>query len=278
MLKRDIQIGQNFTLGHQRNDLVHVGVRVDVVQADPDAKLPQGLTQFLHAAFERPAIPEAGTVFDINSIGTGILGDHQQLTYTRPGQAFGFFHHVADRAADQIAAHIRDDAKAATVIAALRDFQVGVVAGGELHTLGWNQVDVRVVYRRVGHKLMDGADDLFVGGGTGNTEHLGMLLHNGLCVSTFSHTAGDNHFAILTDGLTDRIQGFLLCAIDKSAGIYHNHLGIFIAGYDIVSVHFQLGEYALGVNQGFGTAQTDEANFVVGHGKSSVGYFKGRQF
>ncbi len=38
MLERDVEIGEDLSLGHQRNDVVHVRVGIDVVHAHPDAE------------------------------------------------------------------------------------------------------------------------------------------------------------------------------------------------------------------------------------------------
>ena len=39
--------------------------------------------------------------------------------------------------------------------------------------------------------------------------------------------------------------------------------GVLVAGYDVVAVHFQLGEDALGIHQGLGATEADEADFVA---------------
>ena len=38
VLERDVEIGKNFALGHQRNDIVDMRVGVDVMQPHPDAE------------------------------------------------------------------------------------------------------------------------------------------------------------------------------------------------------------------------------------------------
>ena len=43
MLKGYVQIGQDFSFGHQRYYFVYVGVGVDIVQANPYAQLRERL-------------------------------------------------------------------------------------------------------------------------------------------------------------------------------------------------------------------------------------------
>ncbi len=122
MLQRDIQIRQNFAFRHQRDHVVNVRVRVDVVQTCPDAQLRQLFAQADHAGFHRLAVVEAGAVLHVHAVGRGVLGDHQQLFHARIRQTFGFGQHFANRTAHQIATHGRDDAEGAAVVAAFRNF------------------------------------------------------------------------------------------------------------------------------------------------------------
>ena len=70
---QSVCVGAHFAFGHQRDDLVHVGIGVNIVQAHPYTELSQRLAQFLHARFQRAAIPEAGAVFAVDAVGAGVL-------------------------------------------------------------------------------------------------------------------------------------------------------------------------------------------------------------
>ena len=122
VLQRNIEIRQNFAFRHQRDYIINVRVRIDVVQAHPDTELRQLFAQANHAGFDRHAVVEAAAMFDINAVGGGVLRDHQQLFDPGIGQAFGFRQHFANRTADQIAAHGRDDAEGAAMVAAFGNF------------------------------------------------------------------------------------------------------------------------------------------------------------
>ena len=73
MLERNVEIGQYLALSHKGYDFVNVGVGVHVMQARPDTKAGKGLSQLRHVGFYRLAVPEAGTEFCVNAVGTGVL-------------------------------------------------------------------------------------------------------------------------------------------------------------------------------------------------------------
>ena len=60
MLEGHVEIGQNFSLGHQRNQVVDAGIGIDVVQAHPQAELAEFAAQFKEPGLDRPAGVEAG--------------------------------------------------------------------------------------------------------------------------------------------------------------------------------------------------------------------------
>jgi hypothetical protein len=114
-------IGQDLAFGHQRDDFVDVGIRIHVVQPDPHAKTAERAHEVGHARLQRPAAPETGAVPDVNAVCAGVLRDDEKLLHAGFHERFGFLHHVADGPAYEIAAHRRDNAERATVVAAFRD-------------------------------------------------------------------------------------------------------------------------------------------------------------
>ena len=99
---------------------------------------------------------------------------------------------------------------------------------------------------------MHRANHLLISRGSGDTEHFGVQLHNGLRIVALAHAASDDDPAIFADGLADSVQRFLFCAVDESAGIDHHDICSLVSGNDIVPIHLQLGENTFGVNQCFG--------------------------
>ena len=79
-----------------------------------------------------------------------------------------------------------------------------------------------------------------------------LTMHAGNFFRVLAHAAGNNTLAVLAQGLADGVQGFLLGGIDKTTGIYYHHIGILIGGHDVIAVHLQLREDALGIDQGLG--------------------------
>ena len=69
MLQRNIQIGEDLAIAHQGDQLIHMGIGVDVMQADPQPQLGQLFTQRLHMGLDRHAIVETGSVLEIRAIG-----------------------------------------------------------------------------------------------------------------------------------------------------------------------------------------------------------------
>ena len=141
------------------------------MQTHPHTELPERFTQRLHLRFYRPPLPEPGAVSDIDPVGAGVLRNHQQLAHSGAHQTLGFIHHIADGAADQIAAHVGDDAETATVVAAFGNFQIGVVPGSQLDALWRHKIGERVVRGRMRHEFMHSAQHFFIRGRAGHTEY-----------------------------------------------------------------------------------------------------------
>ncbi|MNP04069.1 hypothetical protein D3C76_959740 [compost metagenome] len=246
MLEGDVQVRQQLAFGHQRDHVVDVRVRVDVVQAHPHAHARQRLAQLQHTGLHRLAVPEVHLVAQIDAVGAGVLGDHQQFLDAGLDQALGFAEHVADRAADQLAAHRRDDAEAAAVVAAFGNLQVGVVARSQLDALRRHQVDQRVVLGLRRDHFMDGIDHLLVLLRTGDGQYA--RVHIADAVFGDAHAAGDDDLAVLGDGFADGVQRLGLGAVDEAAGVDHHYVGILIGGHDLVALHAQLGEDSFGID------------------------------
>ena len=139
------------------------------------------------------------------------------------------------------------------------------MARRQFYALGWHQVGIGVMRWRVRHVLVYGTDHLFIGGRPGHAEHFRVQLADGIGIGPFAHTAGHDHPTVLAQGLANGIQRLLFGAVDKTAGIDHHELCIFVGRYNVVAIQFELGQDTLGVNQGLGAAQADEANgFLVG--------------
>ncbi len=226
------------------------------MQAHPHAHLAQLLAQLEHARLDRLAVPEVQLVLEVDAIGAGVLADHQDFLHAGLDQALGFAEHIAHRTADQLAAHGRDDAEAAAVVAAFGNLQIGVVTRGELDALWRHQVDEGVVLNVWRHHFMYRIDHLLVLLRAGNRQHAGM--HAADVVFVHAHAAGDDYLAVLGDRLANGVQRFGLGAVDETAGIDHHHIGILVGRHDLVTLHAQLGEDAFRVDRCLGATQAHE--------------------
>ena len=131
MLKRDIQVRQHALFVHQRDDLIDMGVGIDIVQPHPHAERPQRLRQRQEAGFQVLPAPLGAAIAQITPVGAGVLGDHQQFAHASAHQLLGLAQHFIDRARSQQSAQCRNDAEATFVIAALADLQIRIVARRE---------------------------------------------------------------------------------------------------------------------------------------------------
>ena len=104
VLERNVEIGQNLAFGHQRNDVVDMRVGVDVMQPHPDAEFAERACEIDELRAHLAAAPRARRVFDVETIGRGVLRDHQQFLHAGGHQFLRLAQHVAGRARHQIAA------------------------------------------------------------------------------------------------------------------------------------------------------------------------------
>ena len=257
MLERHIQVGQYPPLGHQRYDLVDVGIGVDVVQPDPHIKIGQCAHQVVHARFYRAALPEAGAVLYIHAIGTGVLRNDQQLLDAGLDEVLRLLHHVADRPADKVAAHRGNDAKAAAVVATLGDFQVGVMRGREFDALRRHKVGVGVV--RLGQVRVHRLEypGRIVRPGHRQHRRMRRLHHAVFC----PEAAGNDHLAVFRKRLADGVQRFGDRRVDEAAGIDDYEVRALVGRRHQVTLGAQLREDALRVDQRLGATKRHKAHF-----------------
>ena len=133
------------------------------------------------------------------------------------------------------------------------------MARGELDVRLRDQVDERALARRgVG---VDRFDHLLVLVRAGDREHLRM--GGADRIGLFAHAAGDDHAAVLGDGLTDRGEALFLGGIEEAAGVDQHHVGAGIVLGKGIAVGAQAGEDALGIDQRLGAAEADHADGLL---------------
>ncbi len=119
-----------------------------------------------------------------------------------------------------------------------------------------DQIDKGLVFRR--QVLMHRSDHFLVALRAGYLEHLRMPIENFLRLG--AQATGDDHLAVLGEGLADRIQRLIHRRIDETASVNYHQVRGGIARRHFISFRAQAGEDALGIDQCFGAAQTDKAH------------------
>ena len=202
------------------------------MQPDPRAKLAQGRGEIVEASAALDVPPTLRGVLQIHPIGARVLGNDQDFLDAGAHQLLGLAQYLADRTADEVAAHRGNDAEAAAMIAAFGDLQIGVMARRQLHALRRYEVEERLMLRR--QMLVHRGDHLFVALRTGDLEHLRMPVENLLRLC--SQAARDDHFAVLGQRFADRIERFIDRGIDEAAGIDDNQVGRAVARGHLVAL------------------------------------------
>ena len=264
VLERHVEVRQHLAFGHQRDHVVDVRVRIHVVQPDPRIarlrQLPEFPHQFVHPRLHGAACDEVELVANVDAIGAGVLRDHQQLLHALPDEVLGLAHHLPDGAAHEVAAHRRDDAEAAAMVAALGDLQVGVVPGSQLDPGRRHQVAERVVRPR--QVAMDVVEHLARRVRAGDRQDLGMDLRDEVLAARGLRpkAAGDDHLAVLGQRLADRIQRLLHGGIDEAAGVDDDEVGVLVGRAGRVALGAQLRDDQFGVDQRLRAAERNEAD------------------
>ncbi|EPX87276.1 hypothetical protein ruthe_00674 [Rubellimicrobium thermophilum DSM 16684] len=157
----------------------------------------------------------------VNPVGRGVLADHQKFAHASRNETLGLPQDGMGRTADQPAAQVGNDAEPTLVIAALRNLQIAVMARGQPHGLGRQQVDEGVGTRR--HGRMNGVQHLFVLMGPRHGQNPGM--RSGDVVRLGPEAAGDDHPAVALKRLADGLETLGLGTVEKAAGVDDHRIG-----------------------------------------------------
>ena len=145
VLERHVEVRQQLALGHQRDHVVDVRVRIDVVQPHPDAELAEPRTALMRVGTQprQPRCVASRRRRRWCPARSPATPSRRRAPGARPRRSTSS---IGRR--HEVAAHRRDDAEAAAVVAALGDLQVRVVARRQLHALRRHQIEERIVRRR----------------------------------------------------------------------------------------------------------------------------------
>ena len=256
VLEGNVEVGQHQPLGHQRHQLAHMGVGVDIVEPHPSAQAAQLAGEIGDMGAHLAALPRREVMLAVHAIGRGVLRDHQKLPHPRIHQLFRFAQDGMGRAAGQFAAHVGDDAEFAGMVAAFGNLQIAVMPGGQFDPGGGHQVDERIGRRR--HSLVHGVQDRLVLMGARHGQNLGMRAGDVLGFGT--KAARHQHLAVFAQGLANRLKAFGLCAVQKAAGVDDHRIRTLVIGANRVALGAQARQDAFTVHQRLGAAQGHHAN------------------
>ncbi len=73
VLERDVEIGKDFPLRHQRDDVIDMRVGIDVMQPHPDAEFAEFAREIDELGAHLALAPLACGIFEIDAVGRGVL-------------------------------------------------------------------------------------------------------------------------------------------------------------------------------------------------------------
>ena len=149
-----------------------------------------------------------------------------------------------------------DDAEGATVVAALRDFQIGIVTRREPDALLRDEIDERVVRR--GRRRAHGLEDALVILRSRDRQYVGKSRQ--YVFGLGAHASGHHHLAVFAQGGADRLQRLGLGAIEKAASVDDDHIGAGVAAREFIALRAQPRDDPLAVDQSLGTTERHEGN------------------
>lgn len=84
MLKRNIQIRQNFAFCHQFHHLINLRIGVNIMQTDPHSEFTQFARQIDETCLDRlTLIGKVDLVAAVNTVGRSVLANDHEFTHAR---------------------------------------------------------------------------------------------------------------------------------------------------------------------------------------------------
>ena len=217
------------------------------MHARPHAQRAERFGQLEHARFHRLAVDEIRAVFHVDTVRRCVLRNHQKFFHAGLHEGLGFAHHFANRATHQIAAHRRNNAEAATVIAAFADFQIRVVLRREFHAVIGHQIDELVV--RFRQMQMHRVHHFVRCVRAGNGEHFRVNVPNEIAVLLRAETARNDHFTVFGDSLANRVKRLRHGVVDKAAGVDHHQIRVAVIADGCVALRLQARQHLFAIDE-----------------------------
>ena len=223
---------------------------------DPGAELPALPREGCDAGLHLSILPGMGVVLAVDAVGGCVLGDHQKFPHAGLDKFLRLAQDRVDGAARKSAAHVGDDAEAASMVAAFGDLEIAEMARRKLQLRRGHQIPERIRVRR--HRPVYRVEHLLVLVRAGDREHRRMGAADILLLRP--QTSGDDDAAVLAQGLADGLEAFGLRAVEKTAGVHAHRVRSRIVAGDRVALRPQTGEDALAVHERLGAPEGHHAD------------------
>ncbi len=156
------------------------------------------------------------------------------------------------------------------MVAALGNLEIGIVFRRQPHAgiVFGNQRTERIGLRR--HDIVHGVHHGVVLVCAGDGRDIGKASADQ--VGLAAHAAGDDDLAVFGQGLADGVEALFLGAVEEAARIDDDDIGAGIVGGRGIAFALQARQDALGIDQGLGTAEGNEANTRCGFTHKTLAY------
>ena len=260
MLQRQIDILHNLLfLRHRLQKLVRQSVRVTIEHAQPlkAVNFAQAAHQLCKGIF----------AVQVNAVASRILRNKDELLRAVFNETARFFLNALHRAAAVAAADHRNRAVSTFVVAALCNLDVRKIARGRKLALAAQRHFALFgkTLRKIIHCTFNARRNVRVRADAEHTVHLGQLFVNFLAVAlrktSRHHNLLDAALFFQRRKLQNFIDGFLLRAVDKAAGIYDCNVCKRSVIAQLKARVFQARHQHFAVHLVFGTAKADHSHF-----------------
>ena len=261
VLNGDIQIFHDFGfLCHHPDEFIIDLVGIDIVNANPVYPLDFGkLTQQLRK--------QTFVFRQIRAVTAGVLSHHDQFLHAGAGQHPCLVEHIVHLTAAVLAPQGGDHTVGTAIVAALRDFDVGIMLRSGENPPGFLLRRVNGV--KLGNRVsfqqrFDGRYDFRIAARTQDTVHLWHFLDN-LVLVALRKAAGNQNLSDLPlclqrTGHENMVDGLRFGGINKPAGVDHNHIAAHNLTTDGVPRLLDTVHHPLAVHLVFGTSKGDKSN------------------
>lgn len=288
VLEGDVDVGDDFgVMCDGADEFVAPMGWVGVEDSDPEVAFDLG--KFVEEVDEGWAaggvngLARAGAAGpEVHAVVGCVLADEVDFADALLDELADFADNGVDGATAVAAAHARDDAEGAGVVAAFGNFYVGEVRGGEPEArhvpvgeeagVAFDKVEGFV--GRLRGILEEGEENVAGVGDMVEAEegvHLVAQFARKLRREALGEAAGDNQLlpgafahAPFLMGFQNCFDRFFLCCVDEAAGIDDQNVRFFGNGGEFEPSHCSTSKHELGVNEIFCTAKTDKRNFRWG--------------